>query len=101
MTTTTTYTGTTYDHKTLAIWHDQRDPSNPGLSYAVLGGMDSGPIDDLDDLLSVLRVHQPNDLDDLPTFGGNEPTDTEQVWSWDETRLLVGTCCDDLKIVKR
>lgn len=29
------------------------------------------------------------DMTSLPTFGGTEPHDTEGVWSWDESRLLV------------
>ncbi|MCP4661006.1 MAG: hypothetical protein GY856_36860 [bacterium] len=37
----------------------------------------------------------------LPTFGGEEPADTAEIWSWDETRLIVGTCADDLEIVDR
>ena len=38
---------------------------------------------------------------DLPTFGGKEPVCTLGVWSWDETRLIVGTCNNDLEIVRR
>lgn len=41
------------------------------------------------------------DWTSLPTFGGAEPASTLEVWSWDETRLLVGTCADDLQIVDR
>ncbi len=37
----------------------------------------------------------------LPLFGGDEPKDTELVWSWDVNNLLVGTCRDDLEIVPR
>lgn len=37
----------------------------------------------------------------LPTFGGEEPADTTGIWSWDETRILVGTCPDDLEIIAR
>ncbi|MBK5247507.1 MAG: hypothetical protein JJE49_09615 [Peptostreptococcaceae bacterium] len=37
----------------------------------------------------------------LPTFGGTEPSDTEGIWSWDETRLIVGTCASDLQIISR
>lgn len=37
----------------------------------------------------------------LPTFGGEEPEDTHGVWSWDETRLLVGTCFSEIEIVPR
>ena len=81
---------------------------------------------DLDDLLDQIRIaaaelHQISDdpesdrdaedeaahaleqllHPDLPTFGGPEPDDTSGVWSWDETRLLVGSCIDDLRIVPR
>jgi len=42
------------------------------------------------------------DLNDaLPTFGGEEPADTDCVWSWDETHILVGTCAHDARIVTR
>ena len=41
------------------------------------------------------------DWTSLPAYGGPEPRHTECVWSWDETRLLVGTCADDLQIVPR
>lgn len=30
-----------------------------------------------------------NDWAELPTFGGTTPTDTEAIWSWDATHLLV------------
>ena len=36
----------------------------------------------------------------LPTFGGNEPSDTSGVWSWDADSLLVGEG-SDLEIVPR
>ena len=28
-------------------------------------------------------------LSELPTFGGTDPSDTEDVWSWDEDHLLM------------
>lgn len=38
-------------------------------------------------------------LTEAPTFGGAEPAKTYNgVWSWDETRLLIG---DDFAIVSR
>lgn len=37
----------------------------------------------------------------LPTFGGETPSSTAEVWSWDEGRLMVGTCTRDLEIVDR
>lgn len=30
------------------------------------------------------------DICELPTFGGNQPSDTSGVWSWDQDHLLVG-----------
>ena len=30
------------------------------------------------------------DMTSLPTFGGTEIANTEGIWSWDETRMLVG-----------
>lgn len=46
----------------------------------------------LDELLDVLRAHDTRDADlsDLPTFGGEEPSDTMGIFSWDEGRLLIG-----------
>ena len=41
------------------------------------------------------------DYSDLPTFGGDEPAETTGVWSWDDSRLLVGSCIDDFEIVDR
>ncbi len=38
---------------------------------------------------------------DLPTYGGHDPRNTAEVWSWDEKRVLVGTCADDLTIYSR
>ena len=59
----------------------------------------------LDDLLEILTDDSTEiDSDEmvaLPTFGGGEPDNTLGVWSWDETRLLVGSCSDDYEIVDR
>lgn len=62
----------------------------------------------LDDLLDVLR-NQPEELTlaeerllaSLPTFGGESPSNTDDVWSWDARRLLVGDSQDDMRIVSR
>lgn len=93
------YTSKTTTNATLTIYRDESDPANVGLAYRC--GDDSGPIDDLDDLLAVLREYQPDDLDDLPTFGGDAPRDTSEIWAWDAERLLVGTCLANLEIVAR
>ncbi len=42
--------------------------------------------------------HGELDTTSLPTFGGPEPADTQGVWSWDEERLLVGTCPSDVML---
>jgi hypothetical protein len=41
------------------------------------------------------------DWSDLPTFGGNEPSDTVGIWSWDKNSVLVGTCAGDLSLEAR
>lgn len=51
-----------------------------------------------------LPYHIPSggiDWASLPTFGGDEPADTTEIWSWDETRLLVGESAATLQIVNR
>ena len=55
----------------------------------------------LDDLFARMRAGAEADWGSLPVFGGGEPHDTRGVWSWDETRLIVGTCGQDLQIVER
>ena len=57
----------------------------------------------LDELCAYLRERREPDLDwtALPTFGGCEPEYDGPTWSWDQTRLLVGECADDLRIVSR
>ncbi|MCP3102488.1 hypothetical protein LZ198_26800 [Myxococcus sp. K15C18031901] len=58
------------------------------------GHGESGAIDSLDTLAEVLRrwgrhlADQPWTV--LPTFGGAAPARTEDVWSWDATRVLSG-----------
>jgi hypothetical protein len=57
----------------------------------------------LDSLLEAMRADSP-DLpawDSLPTFGGEAPADTQEVWSWDAARLIVGSCSADVSIVTR
>jgi hypothetical protein len=41
------------------------------------------------------------DAANFPTFGGDTPTDTMEVYSWDETHLLVGDSALALTIVPR
>ena len=57
--------------------------------------------ENLEELLADLRLLPALSWDKLPTFGGTEPGDTTEIWSWDAERLLVGTCRDDLEIIDR
>jgi hypothetical protein len=64
------------------------------------------PAASLDALLAFLRGPGGRALTDrewtrLPTFGGEAPRSTSGVWSWDESRILVGTGPDDLAIRAR
>lgn len=59
---------------------------------------------DLRSLLETLQELAPVDdeiMMRLPTFGGEEPTYSDGIWSWDATHLLVGTCAADLRMVPR
>lgn len=48
---------------------------------------------DFDGAYDIANVMQQYGVDicALPTFGGEPPADTQEVWSWDEDNLLVGT----------
>lgn len=67
------------------------------------------PVKSLDDLYIKMLKDHPSVMDkyenawssDLPNFGGEEPDDTEGVWSWDYTRLIVGSSARDLEIITR
>jgi len=56
----------------------------------------------LDVLLSAMQMHDEANWSDLPTFGGPDVTSPCcGVWSWDETRMIIGTCSKDVRIVDR
>lgn len=58
----------------------------------------------LDALFAAMKRDDPwigREWEMLPVYGGPTPRSTMGVWSWDETRLIVGTCSDDLQIVPR
>ena len=56
----------------------------------------------LQQLLENLKANpQSYRWDSLPNFGGREPDQTQEVWSWDHTHLLVGTCSSDIRIEPR
>jgi len=41
------------------------------------------------------------EMSGLPTFGGPEPRDTREIWSWDATHVITGTHPGDYTIEKR
>ena len=105
---------TTYSRASFSIHYDMQDPDAQGWAFSFVGTTHeddlvtaSGPIDNLRDLRDALASYGTHDadfdIDTIPTFGGAEPADTEETWSWDETHLLVGACFDshDLAIVSR
>lgn len=57
----------------------------------------------LETLLEAIRAgaYTEQQMTELPTFGGEEPLDTDGIWSWDETRLIVGLCAEDMRIIDR
>ena len=80
------------------------DPNNIGLEKILeQADLVVEAIYNLDDLLDMIKTCDIDDqtMSDLPTFGGDIPSDTTHVWSWDEDRLLVGTCSDDYGIMTR
>ena len=97
--------------KQAEIFFDTQDPDNEGWAYRIFErdemgrryDLESGPIDGLDQLEYVMQHEIEDDrvLSGLPTFGGEEPTDTSGVWSWDEGRLLVGEDSNSMEIVSR
>ncbi|MBN8465064.1 hypothetical protein JYJ95_00965 [Corallococcus exiguus] len=83
-------------------------PHGPGWCYRATfqdGASESGPLRNLEDLTAVLQRwgHGLEGLpwSELPTFGGEAPRETEGVWSWDATRLLVGDRPDVVRLLPR
>ena len=54
----------------------------------------------LSELCEMMKAGQftEREMCELPTFGGEEPSNTEGIWSWDKARMIVGTCADDFRI---
>ena len=82
------------------------DPHNKGLLTLIHRGyLEIHEIDNLEALLEYIKEwndeYTQGIMSDLPTFGGDIPSDTTHVWSWDEDRLLIGTCSDDYDIMTR
>lgn len=56
---------------------------------------------ELKNLLGSLVHHHTPLTDDLPTFGGDWPEYTSEVWSWDKAYMIVGVCPSDLVLYPR
>jgi len=68
-------------------------------------GYEFHEIASLEDLLEYLKnwndEYTQSHMADLPVFGGEEPSNTSEIWSWDNDNLLVGTCSEDFRICSR
>ncbi|MBU8895302.1 hypothetical protein KRR26_06775 [Corallococcus sp. M34] len=91
----------------LRIFLDEESSTRAWSYRAAVRGQraETGDIPTLDALAEVLGRHGAllTDLPwtELPTFGGPPPATTDNVWSWDAERLLVGTHPDSLILVRR
>lgn len=103
---------TIYSSASFNLYYDTQDPNAEGWAYNFVGTTHQGDLvtasgeinglRDLRDALANYGAHDPDfDDDTIPTFGGAEPVDTEETWSWDASSLLMGACFGDLKIVPR
>ena len=54
----------------------------------------------LNDVFEAMKKNADLNWEDLPSWG-EEPENTQQVWSWDAKRAIVGTCAGDIEIVDR
>jgi hypothetical protein len=57
----------------------------------------------LDELYEKMKEDDPDlpPWDMLPVFGGPDIEDPDGIWSWDETRMIVGTNSTDIRLVDR
>lgn len=91
----------------IELYHDRDDPEEPLTARRyewdgegpVDGSAEVTPVQNLDDLTAALTEAEVSEyseypLEDLPTFGGEEPTEDERgefgvMYSWDEERALI------------
>ncbi|MFC0511760.1 hypothetical protein [Asaia spathodeae] len=55
----------------------------------------------LDSLFEAIKTGAVGLSFSLPTYGGDEPLNAPEIWSWDADRYMVGTCAADLTLVPR
>ncbi len=94
--------------QTRECWTENHDTIRGPWGDEPVGDLEVFDFDELAYLRDAMVANAPETLDkhgqwhcDQPTFGGEAPADTSKVWSWDEERLLVGTCAHDLEIIDR
>lgn len=55
----------------------------------------------LDSLYVAIKAGTAGLSSSLPTYGGDEPVNAPEIWSWDADRYMVGTCAADLSLIPR
>jgi hypothetical protein len=65
--------------------------------------MNTTQVSNLDELFDLMQANakQLGDWTDLPVFSDKEVKNPYHIWSWDDTRLIYGTCADDIQIIAR
>lgn len=63
--------------------------------------METATYNNLEELYTAMKNGEIENWDNLPTFGGEEPADTHETWSWDNTHVITGSCVDELSIEER
>lgn len=100
----------------IEIYNDYSDPEEPltarrfewdeATDAPVDGSAEITQIESLDDLAAALSggevsEHSQYPLGELPTFGGDEPEDTDEIYSWDDERILIDDGAGDFVIEER
>ncbi|BAT18959.1 hypothetical protein [Asaia bogorensis] len=55
----------------------------------------------LDSLYEAIKTGAVGLTSSLPTYGGEEPRNAPEIWSWDADRYMVGSCAADLSLIPR
>ncbi len=100
--------------KLVEIYTDHSEPAAPLMARRfeweddgpVDGSAEVVPIESLEDLAAVLSGAEVSEdseypLEDLPTFGGEEPEDAHEIYSWDAERMLIYDGIDGFVIEER
>ncbi|WP_438381708.1 hypothetical protein ABHV46_12325 [Asaia sp. BMEF1] len=69
--------------------------------FIVMKGLRHMMYPTLDSLFEAIKSGSVGLSFSLPTYGGAEPLNAPEIWSWDADRYMVGTCAADLTLVPR